>query len=231
MQETILELKGINKSFKNNKILQDVSFEIKRGDIIGYLGPNGAGKTTTIRLILGLIKPDSGEIVNNAKVLRAVLDKEGLYDQLTPLQHLNYLFLHYYGRKATTEEAKQLLKQIGLDSSVNKKVHEFSKGMKKRLSIACSLVGEPDLLILDEPFTGLDPQGQKSIEDLLTSLSPKTTILLSSHNIAIVSKICNRALMLNKEITYDDYIKNISFPQLEKIYFAKTEEIKNDECV
>ncbi len=223
MQDIILQLKNIHKSYHQHRVLEDVSFEMRKGDIIGYLGPNGAGKTTTIRLILGLIQPDSGEIIHHAHVIRAVLDKEGLYDQLTPIQHIHYLFLHYYGRKASKEEITKMLSQVGLDFCANKKVSEFSKGMKKRLSIVCSLIGEPDLLLLDEPFTGLDPQGQKLIEDLLIALSSKTTILLSSHNISIVSKVCNRVCMLNRKITYDHDIDHMSFSQLETLYFEKTE--------
>lgn len=219
---TILELNHVHKGYSNCKVLDNISFKINKGDIIGYLGPNGVGKTTTIRLMLGLIKPDAGKIHSDARNIRAVLDKEGLYEQLTPLQHINYLYLLYFGRKATEKEVNYLLNQIGLQSCMNKKVSEFSKGMKKRLSIVCALIGNPDLLILDEPFTGLDPQGQKTIEELLINLSSKTTIFLSSHNISIVSKICNRVLMLNKRIVYDDVLQNKDFSKLEQIYFDKT---------
>lgn len=221
MCNTIFEVDHVYKSYHDCNVLEDISFKINQGDIIGYLGPNGAGKTTTIRLMLNLIKPESGQIHSNAQMIRAVLDKEGLYEQLTPLQHINYLYLLNFGRKSIKKEAYDFLNPFGLASCINKKVSEFSKGMKKRLSIACSLIGDPDLLILDEPFTGLDPQGQKAIEDLLVGLSSKTSIFLSSHNISIVSKVCNRVLMLNKQIVYDDFVLNKDFTKLEKIYFDR----------
>ncbi len=225
---TILELNCVSKSYEGKKILDNISFSISKGEVVGYLGPNGAGKTTTIRLILDLIKQDSGKIIRKNNRIGVVLDKEGLYEQLNPIENINYLYYLYYGRKISYKHAKELLNKVGLFQYADKKVGTFSKGMKKRLSLLCSLICDPELLILDEPFTGLDPSGQKLIENMILNLAKDRTIFLSSHNLPLVSNICSRFIVLNKKILADKKLISKDYRELENIYFNL---IGDDKCV
>jgi len=219
VDRTVLEMNRVSKSYGNKKILEDISLSINKGEIIGYLGPNGAGKTTTIRLMLGLIKQDMGIITRKTDRIGVVLDKEGLYEQLNPIENMNYLYYLYFGEKIPVEKARKILGKVQLLEHMDKKVGTFSKGMKKRLSLVCSLLCDPELLILDEPFTGLDPSGQKLIENLLLDLAQDRAVFLSSHNIPIVSNVCSRVIVLNKKILTDEKVVSKESGKLEKLYF------------
>ncbi len=204
----VLELINVSKTFSNKKAVENVSFYINKNDIFGFLGPNGAGKTTTIRLILNLLKLDSGNIFINGKpsdsknIRRRIgicLENEGLYENLTCKENLEFYDRIYNSKINREERIKKLADKVGL-IEINKKVFEFSKGMKKRLGIAIAMVNNPEIIILDEPLTGLDPEGQELIKEVLKKLSQESTIFFSSHNLNDVEDICNKIAIINTSI-------------------------------
>lgn len=229
-ENVIFELKNVSKSYKDKEAIRDISFTIQKGEIIGYLGPNGAGKTTTIRLMVGLLNNDSGIIINKTKNIRMVLDNEGISKQITPAQHLNYLNYLYNGIKLSNSEIESKLEMVGLVGCLDKRVGTFSKGMKKRLALIGAMIGNPDLIILDEPFSGLDPQGQRLLKNLILKLSEECAVFLSSHNIPIVSDICSRVIIVNKNIIHDQILANkLDRNKLKNTYFSFFGGDNNDE--
>jgi ABC-2 type transport system ATP-binding protein len=209
----ILEIKNLSKSYGSKKILNNVDLTIAPGEIVGLIGKNGAGKTTLMKIILGLSKPNQGQIkflgqenyFNNQKIMRNIgylLDCK-VYEYMNGLDNL-YLHEKYAGKNSSKKQIQANLKDIlnfvelPLD---NKKVKGYSFGMKQRLGLALSLLGQPKFLILDEPFVGLDPIGVKKFRDLIHQLSQEqgVTILISSHQLAEVEKICHRFLYINNE--------------------------------
>lgn len=217
--ETIIDFKNVTKKYGDKIAIEDISFTVNKGDIFGYLGPNGSGKTTSIRLILDLIKLTSGSInvfnmpnTDNAvrKKIGICLDDEGFYPDLTAYCNMEYYDRIYNdpaGRKKRIEECVEL---VGLRESVNERVGDFSKGMKRRLGIARALLNQPELLILDEPTNGLDPNGQKLVRDLLLYISNKTTVFLSSHNLEIIEEMCNRVAIIKKRLLFCERIDTLS---------------------
>lgn len=209
MNEVAIEFQNVSKNLGGKLVLENVTFSVLRNDIFGYLGPNGAGKTTSIRLILGLLKPSQGSVLvcgypptnkNARRMVGFVLDHDGLYLSLSAKENLE-LFDRIYnkapGRKKRIEEA---LLNMELENVANQPVWTFSKGMKKRLSIARALLANPKILVLDEPTSGLDPQGQLKIRELLLNLSKDMTVFLSSHNLTEVQRLCNRLAIINKTL-------------------------------
>lgn len=210
MKDIIIDIKGLNKTYKTGKVaVKDVSFQIKKGDIFGFLGPNGAGKTTTIRMMLGLIKPTSGKIIingkdisnNKADVLKsigALVEGPAFYTYLSAEENLK-IFAAYSG-VYDDDKIKSILELVGLKGREKDLVSSYSLGMKQRLGIAQSLLNNPEILILDEPTNGLDPEGIKEIRDLIIRLSKerKITILVASHILSEIQKMCNKLIILNK---------------------------------
>lgn len=211
--EKIIEVHGLTKKFKDITAVNNLELNVYRGDVFGFLGPNGAGKSTTIRMLLSLIQPDEGTIKIFGKDLRkdrsnilkhigAIVEKPDFYLYLTAIKNLEIL-----GRISGTDISKkrlmEILELVGLEKRYNSKVKTFSHGMKQRLGIAQALLHNPDLIILDEPTTGLDPQGIKEIRDLIIHLSKeeKKTIFLSSHILKEVQIIANRMIIINKGTT------------------------------
>ncbi len=207
--ETIIEAKSLSKSFKDFQAVQDLSFSVRQGDIYGFLGQNGAGKSTTMRMLLGLIKPSSGnvyikgeEFINNKRLLRhigAIVEKPDMYDYLSGWDNLK-IFAKLSNVKVTSTRMHEVIELVGLIGREKDKVKAYSQGMKQRLGIALALVHEPDLLILDEPTNGLDPQGIAEIRQLIVNLSKEhgKTILLSSHLLNEVEQMANRMLIINQ---------------------------------
>jgi lantibiotic transport system ATP-binding protein len=204
-----VETKGITfRFFKNEKVLDNVNLQVPYRSIYGFLGPNGAGKTTTIRLILGLLKKQEGEISIFNKPFteyrQEILQKTGtlvespsLYSQLTAYENLLVYQKIYHCPK---ERIDQVLEIVGLPDTKKKKTGKFSFGMKQRLAIAISLLHEPSLLILDEPTNGLDPNGIMEIRELLRRLNTEchTTVLISSHLLAEIEKLATHVGIINK---------------------------------
>lgn len=211
--EKIIEIKDLSKQFKNVRAVNNLNINVYRGDVFGFLGPNGAGKSTTIRMMLSLIKPTSGHISLFGRPLRenrknilgrvgAIVEKPDFY-----LNHTAYKNIEMLGRLSGTETSKKkimdILELVGLEKRYDSKVKTFSHGMKQRLGIAQALFHDPDLIVLDEPTTGLDPQGMKEIRDLIIHLSRDRgkTIFLSSHILPEVEIVATRMVIINKGST------------------------------
>lgn len=208
-KDIILKTGHLTKSFKNITAVEDLSMEVKRGDIFGFLGPNGAGKSTTIRMILGLIKPTQGEIrlfnkplaKNRAELLGrigALVEKSSLYEYLTARKNLE-IFGALSGHKLNSKDIDRVLDIVSLLPRGGHKVKTYSQGMKQRLGVAQALLGNPELVILDEPTAGLDPKGIKEIRRLIIDLAEEGfTIFLSSHILHEVEQMCGNMAIINK---------------------------------
>ena len=203
----ILECKNICKKFGKKTILTDVSFDIYEGDILAFIGPNGSGKTTTIKIILGLQSIDSGMVIINGynvvddftkAILKvgAIVENPDLYMYLTGWQNLKMIANCYKG--ITDDEILKIVDYVGLKDRINDKVSKYSLGMRQRLGIARALLNSPNILILDEPTNGLDPEGIKDLRDLLKKLSNDGMgILISSHNLAELESFCNKVCIID----------------------------------
>jgi len=212
LEELIIEVKNLTKKFKNFTAVNNLDLNVHRGDVFCFLGPNGAGKSTTIRMLLSLIKPTKGSIKifgkdlskHRNEILRnvgAIVEKPDFYLYLTAYKNLELL-----GKINRCDVSKskifEILELVGLESRWNSKVKTYSHGMKQRLGIAQALLHNPELIILDEPTTGLDPQGMKEVRDLITTLSREKnkTIFLSSHLLSEVEIVASRMIIINQGI-------------------------------
>ena len=205
----ILEVNNLSKTYKNFKAIDDISFQVNKGDIYGFLGPNGAGKSTTLRMILGLIKPNKGEIklngsfVNfkNKKYLNnigALIERPDFYKNLSAYQNLKILYS--MSRVNNPKIIHDVLHEVDLFDRKDDKVGSYSQGMKQRLGIAQTLLHNPQVIILDEPSNGLDPQGQADMRELILKINKDKgiTVIISSHILAEIEKIANRMIVINK---------------------------------
>ncbi len=203
-----IEFENVSKSFSEKSVLEDISFSVRQGEIFGLLGPNGAGKTTLIRLLLDIIRPDSGEIRIFGDFLSPAAknrigylpEERGLYKKTRLLDMLVYLAqLKGVPKKQAHLNAESLLKSLELDQYRNKKVEELSKGMQQKVQFLSAIIHEPELLILDEPFSGLDPVNTKTVMTRILGLrAAGKTIILSTHMMEQAQSLCDRILMLNK---------------------------------
>lgn len=211
--EKVIEINNLTKKFKDLTAVNGLNLNVHRGDVFGFLGPNGAGKSTTIRMLLTLISPISGDIkifgqpLNNhrEKILErigAIVEKPDFYGYLSAYKNLELLG-KISGVNPTKKKIMEILELVGLEKRWKSKVKTYSHGMKQRLGIAQSLLHDPELIILDEPTTGLDPQGMKEIRDLIIQLSKEKgkTIFLSSHILSEVEIVANRMIIINKGST------------------------------
>lgn len=208
--EKIIEVKNLSKQFKEVKAVNGLNINVYRGDVFGFLGPNGAGKSTTIRMLLSLITPAEGEIrifgkelnSNRREILSkigAIVEKPDFYGYLSAYKNLEILG-KISGTQIPKKRIMEVLELVGLEKRYKSKVKTFSHGMKQRLGLAQALLHEPELIILDEPTTGLDPQGMKEIRDLIVFLSKEKqkTIFLSSHILYEVELVAKRMIIINK---------------------------------
>ena len=221
--KTLVKVDKINKSYGKKQVLHDVSFEIDEGEILGFIGPNGAGKTTTIKLMTGLQKIDSGEVYINGFNIQTDFEKAiervgGIIESPDNYQYLSgYDNLMMYARlypDVTKKRIDELIEISGLKNRLKDKVSTYSLGMKQRLGIAIALVNDPNVLILDEPTNGLDPEGIKELRDLIKKLSKKgIAIFISSHNLSeLESFITNACIIQNGKI-----VKTASIDELKKM--------------
>jgi len=206
MQTPVIELAGLTKKYGNYTAVDNLDLSIAQGEIFGLLGPNGAGKTTTILMMLGLTDPDAGTVTvcginattNPIEVKRKVgylPEDVGFYDDMTGLENLRYTaMLNGYSRREADERALALLQRVGLQGEAGKKAGKYSKGMRQRLGIADVLIKNPEVVILDEPTTGIDPAGVREFMELILSLSREEghTVLFSSHHLSQVQQVCDR---------------------------------------
>lgn len=220
MTQTILKCKNLYKKIGKKEILKGVSLEVNEGDILGFIGPNGAGKTTTIKLILGLQGITSGEVNINGydikkdftkaiKRVGAIIENPDLYMYLTGYENLKLVANMYKG--ITKERIMEVVKLVKLENRVNDKVSKYSLGMRQRLGVAQAILHNPNLLVLDEPTNGLDPEGIKEMRDLLKVLSKQgMAIFISSHNLAEMETLCNKICIIqNGEVVETNDISTI----------------------
>jgi ABC-2 type transport system ATP-binding protein len=207
--EKIIEIENLSKQFGDLWAVKNLNLNVYKGDIFGFLGPNGAGKSTTIRMLLSLITPSEGKIrifgkdlktnrIGILKKIGAIVEKPDFYGFLSAYKNLEIL-----GRLSETDVSPkrimEILELVGLEKRYKSKVKTFSHGMKQRLGLAQALIHNPDLIILDEPTTGLDPQGMKEVRDLILFLSKqKKTIFISSHILYEIELVANRMIIIDK---------------------------------
>ncbi len=206
----IINVKNLSKAYRDLEAVKDLSFSVQAGEVYGFLGQNGAGKSTTIRMLLTLVEPTAGEIEMFGMNLRthrheilsrigAVIERPDLYKYLTAYENLR-LFARMSGADSSHQRLMQQLAQVGLDARKDSKVKTFSQGMKQRLGLAVALVHDPQLIILDEPTNGLDPQGIADVRNLILHLSRHLgkTVLVSSHLLSEIELIADRMLIIDK---------------------------------
>ena len=206
----IISIENLSKHFTEVKAVDNLSFSVEKGEVYGFLGQNGAGKSTTIRMLLTLIKPTGGSINIFGKDIRthrkeilqnvgAIIEKPDLYKYLTALQNIN-IISKLSGNRRTQKELMLQLEKVGIADRAGSKVKTFSQGMKQRLGIACALVHNPELIILDEPTNGLDPQGIADVRNLILYLSKEEgkTVLVSSHLLSEIEVIADSMLIIDK---------------------------------
>lgn len=211
-----VEVNHVVKSFADKVAVGDLSFSVSQNEIFGLIGPNGAGKTTTIRMIMDIIKPDSGEIgVLGEKLSEAVKSKlgylpeeRGLYKKLSVIESIIYLAsLKGMDRRSAEEKADELLTQTGMQSARNKRIEELSKGMGQIIQFIVTIIHDPDLIVLDEPFTALDPVNTELLKKMVVDLrSEGKAIILSTHQMSQVEELCDRFLMIDagRAVLYGD---------------------------
>ena len=207
MSKTVLELKNVNKTFGRRKVIDNISLDVKEGEIYGFLGPNGSGKTTTIKMILRLIDSDSGEIKVNGfdtkkqfekamECIGAIVENPDLYKYMSGIDNLR---LHARIRNIDEKRIKEVLELVELKGREKDKVGKYSLGMKQRLGLALTLLHKPKVLILDEPTNGLDPAGIKKLRDILKEISHKegVAVFVSSHILSEMQLMCDRVAVLD----------------------------------
>ena len=208
MANIVLELKNVSKSFGRRKVIDNISLEVKEGEIFGFLGPNGSGKTTTIKMILRLIDLDSGKITINGydnkkqfeqamECIGAIVENPDLYHYMTGIDNLK---LHARIRNVDKKRIDEILELVGLKDRAKDKVKKYSLGMKQRLGLALTLLHKPKVLILDEPTNGLDPAGIKQLRDILKEISHKegVAVFVSSHILSEMQLMCDKVAVIDK---------------------------------
>jgi ABC-2 type transport system ATP-binding protein len=221
----IIETKDLTKDYGDIKAVDRLNLHIEDGDIFGFLGPNGAGKTTTILMLLGLTEPTSGtayvagynstrEPLNVKRISGYVPEKVGFYEDLTADYNLRYTArLNGLSEKLINERIAEALDTVGLPSAAERKVGEFSRGMKQRLAIADILVKQPKIAIMDEPTSGIDPEGIVQMLDLIAKIAKerKMPIVMSSHQLYQVQRICNRVgMLMNGQLVVEGLLDELS---------------------
>ena len=235
MDKPILKCDNLCKSFGKKQILKNISLELKQGDILGFIGPNGAGKTTTIKLILGLQSIDSGTVEINGYDIKknfekailgvgTIVENPDLYMYLTGYENLKLIKNLY--KNVDENRIKEVVKLVKLEQRINDKVSKYSLGMRQRLGIAQAILHKPNLLILDEPTNGLDPEGIKELRDLLKNLAKKEKmgIVISSHNLSELESFCNKVTIIkNGEIVETSSINEVK--KVEQSYIIEIDNI------
>ena len=236
--EKILVCENLNKNIGKKQILKNVALSLGEGDILGFIGPNGAGKTTTIKLILGLQKITSGTVkINGYDITKnfekaiarvgTIVENPDLYMYMSGLENLKIIANLY--KNVDKKRIDEVIKLVGLENRANDKVSKYSLGMRQRLGIAQAILHRPNLLILDEPTNGLDPEGIKDLRELLKKLAKteKMGILISSHNLAELESFCNKiAIIQNGEMVESSTLEDAKKVDGNNIYIFELNDIK-----
>lgn len=218
----MLEAKNLSKAFGGKPALKNVGFSLGRGEIHGLLGHNGAGKSTTLGIILGMVAPDQGEVLidgisvqeHRGKALRkvgAIFEAPAFYDYMTGWDNLKILMSYSGGFDG--KSAREVVKRVGLEQRIGSKVRTYSHGMRQRLALAQALLPEPELLLLDEPTDGLDPEGIKWFRDFILELRQERgmTVLFNSHLLSEVEQMCDRVAILREgQLVFEGSVRNLA---------------------
>ncbi len=238
----VLKCENLKKQVKNKILVENISFSMKKGDVVGFIGPNGAGKTTTIKLILGLIKLTDGKVFINGYSIQkdfikaiekvgAIVETPDAYMYLSGYDNLKIIANNY--KNITKERINEVVKIVGLENRIKDKVATYSLGMRQRLGIAEAIINNPELLILDEPTNGLDVEGIIEIRNLIKQLANQgIAILISSHNLTEIDNLCNRIIAIkNGKMIADDTIENFKMISNESCYIFNINSMDNIEQV
>jgi ABC-2 type transport system ATP-binding protein len=231
----MLEVTDLFKSFESTQALDGVSFTVNEGEIFALLGPNGAGKTTTLRIIMQILRPDSGEVLYNGepriKLQRNLFgylpEERGLYQRAKVLDLLVYFgMLNHLSRHRAEVEAIRYLDKLGLIEYTQKKVHELSKGMQQKIQFIIALLHDPHIIILDEPYAGLDPVNQIVLRDIISENQEEgKIIILSTHQMSEVEKVADHICLINQgKMILDGTLKDIKSSFLENAFYIEAED-------
>ncbi len=236
----MIEIKNVSMSYGDNNVLKNISLDVKPKMIHGYLGPNGAGKSTTIKLLLGLLKPDSGEIKINGldpyknpiearKLIGFVPEELTIYEHLTPHEFLHVIGeIHDMSRSKVQNKIDNLLDLFQLGHVIHEKMSSFSRGMKQKIMISSSVLHDPEILLLDEPLSGMDVNAVLVFRDLVKDFSKQgKTIVYSSHIVEVVERVCDRVtILIDGEIKHNLDKKDINEKpgHLEKLFRKEAQE-------
>jgi len=217
----MIHTKNLTKEYDGFRAVDNLNLKVEKGQIYGFLGPNGAGKTTTILMLLGILKPTEGEIyimgeplsknpLNIKRRIGVVSEKQYLYKDMTAWEYLNF-FADLYGVKNKEKRIDELLSAVNLIDVKDRKLGAFSRGMQQKLGFTRALLHDPDLLLLDEPVSGLDPTGIKQIRDLIEKENKKgRTVFISSHLLSEVEKLCSKVAIINRgKLLAEDSMDNL----------------------
>ena len=235
--EKVIEIRGLSKVFKNGRGITDINIDINKGDIFGFLGPNGAGKTTAMKIMTGLIKPDSGDVKilgysvlqdfeSAMKEVGCIIETAESYPFLTAYENLKQFSRYYNG--VGDKRIEEVLELTGLLTYKDEKPRKFSLGMKQRLGIAAAILSKPKVIILDEPLNGLDVEGMVDVRNIIKDLAEKenTTFFISSHLIHDVELTCTSVgILYNGKMLSIDSTKNIlnNYASLENFFISEVE--------
>lgn len=223
-----ISLKNIDKRFGKQMALDGVSFEIGKGEIVGFIGPNGAGKSTAMRIITGYIPPTSGEVYVNGldavehsleirRIIGYLPESNPLYTEMYVREYLRYIAGIYGLRKKSKQLVEEIIVRTGLTPESHKRIKALSKGFRQRVGLAQALIHDPEILILDEPTSGLDPNQIVEIRNLISELGKEKTVMLSTHILQEVVAICDRVIIIHKgKIMADETMNKTSGEELEK---------------
>jgi gliding motility-associated transport system ATP-binding protein len=225
----MIQLKKVSKKFDSNLVIDNLSLKVKKGEVLGFLGPNGAGKTTTTRMIAGVLPPSRGEVlINNKNVFAENIDTDALQCVSTKIGYLpesNPLyedmtveeFLHYWAdlksiaKDKQESQIRQAVQATGLQDVYYRPIEELSKGFRQRCGLAQAILGDPDILLLDEPTEGLDPNQRRDIHKLISGLGAKRTVVICSHVLSEITRMCSRIIIINQgQIVADSPTDEIS---------------------
>jgi len=235
MANKLLEVKNVTKMFLDTVVVDDLSFKIRGGETFGLIGPNGAGKTTMMRMIMNIILPDEGEILYEGEARKKLKnlhfgylpEERGLYPRITVLELLVYFgTLNNLSARKAQVEAIRLLDRLGLVEFADSRINQLSKGMQQKVQFIAAILHDPDVLILDEPFTGLDPINQIVLREILQEFRSKNKILvISTHQMEQAEKLCDHICLINQgRVILDGKLSTIKKQQREDAYYIESDD-------
>lgn len=245
----MLEIDGLTKQYKTTRAVDNMSFRVANGEILGLIGPNGAGKTTILRSVAGIIQPNSGRVIINGFDLAAneqsakrnlafVPETPSLYDMLTVYEHLRFIAMAYSTLDRLDERAMDLLERFDLIDKKNELVLSLSKGMKQKLAVVCAFIHDARVLLFDEPLMGIDPKGGRELKDMMLSARESgCSVLVSTHMLDTAERLCDRVLIIDHgrkvaEGTLQEIHEKVQMGKdasLEDMFLKLTEDEKADD--